>query len=74
MHLYTVDGAVSDWSGWTYCSEPCGDGTKTKRRNCNSPLPQFGGVGCTDPLTADETCNLKVKYQFLVVWQIADGL
>ena len=41
-----VDGAWGAWSLWGYCDRRCGEGTRTRARECDAPAPEFGGELC----------------------------
>ncbi|GAB6033515.1 Sema [Chamberlinius hualienensis] len=52
-----IHGGWSQWSGWSVCSTTCDTGVRKRLRECNSPLPQYGGINCTgDPMEL-ENCN-----------------
>ena len=51
-----VDGKYSEWSRWEDCSVTCGQGTRTRTRECNSPPPQFGGQPCEGEPTDKLVC------------------
>ena len=53
-----VDGGWSFWQAWTTCSSSCGNGTYERRRFCNNPAPQLGGLGCQGPDSDVKTCVL----------------
>ncbi|CAH1263786.1 HMCN1 [Branchiostoma lanceolatum] len=56
--LCKVDGGVSEWSGWSNCSLPCGGlGNRTRTRDCSNPAPENGGQDCTAPLTETVYCQ-----------------
>ncbi|XP_078591867.1 SCO-spondin-like [Branchiostoma floridae x Branchiostoma japonicum] len=56
--LCKVDGGVSEWSGWSNCSLPCGGlGTRTRTRDCSNPAPENGGLDCTAALTETVYCQ-----------------
>ena len=57
-----VDGGWSGWGAWSYCDAACGEGTRRRRRKCDSPRPQNGGWDCVDdgPTVEEETCTIKV--------------
>ena len=43
----SVDGGLTEWLNWSGCSVLCGPyGTRTRKRFCAKPLPQFGGKDC----------------------------
>ncbi|XP_067391600.1 complement component C8 alpha chain [Emydura macquarii macquarii] len=47
-----TNGSWGCWSSWT----PCQSGTKTRKRQCNNPLPQNGGLWCVGKNVQTETC------------------
>ena len=54
-----VDGNWSDWSSWSACSVTCGDGRKTRQRQCNNPAADNGGKQCEGESEQSTTCNDK---------------
>ena len=50
MHFVTflVDGGYGKWSEWTSCLGDCGNGYKSRSRQCNNPTPAFGGRPCAE--------------------------
>jgi len=51
-----VDCQYDEWSMWTECSESCGGGTKTAKRN--STFPEHGGMECSEAnSTKEDKCN-----------------
>ena len=41
-----VDGQWGNWSKWSYCNVTCGQGHKSRTRECNNPAPENGGFNC----------------------------
>ncbi|XP_074628437.1 uncharacterized protein LOC141886246 isoform X3 [Acropora palmata] len=54
-----IDGNFSAWTIFSVCSKNCGNGTKTRTRNCTNPPPAHGGKNCSDlgPSTEVISCN-----------------
>ncbi|XP_034855161.1 complement component C7 [Mirounga leonina] len=48
-----VDGGWSCWSSWG----PCVQGKKTRRRECNNPLPSEGGRSCIGEPSESSPCE-----------------
>lgn len=46
LMFFLVHGNWSAWSGYTACSLTCGNGTKSRNRTCNNPVPMYGGLLC----------------------------
>ena len=46
-HPCPVHGNYSEWTGFSPCSQSCGNGTKTRTRSCTNPSPQYGGNNCS---------------------------
>ena len=49
-----VDGEWMPWQAWGSCSETCGNGTRTRERDCNFGL--HGGSNCTGVSSETENC------------------
>ncbi|KAG5268284.1 hypothetical protein AALO_G00210820 [Alosa alosa] len=52
-----VDGAWSQWGGWSECSVPCGGGVNLRWRQCDNPSPQGGGRECVGAKEQQKECN-----------------
>lgn len=52
-----IDGGWGPWGTWSECSSPCGGGFRFRRRECNDPLPQNGGMECPGCHMEYDTCN-----------------
>lgn len=52
-----VDCEVSEWSDWTTCSAPCGNGTQSRMRNILTPA--YNGGKCDIQLTENRDCIIK---------------
>ena len=52
-----VDGGWGDWSEWSKCSGYCGEGERTRSRNCDSPAPAYEGDDCEGDDSETETCK-----------------
>ena len=55
-NLLVVDGGWSPWTTWSDCSVTCSNGTRYRRRSCDNPPPQHGGMICTDHGTEEQFC------------------
>tara|TARA_B100000405_G_scaffold87553_1_gene60652 strand:+ start:9673 stop:12696 length:3024 start_codon:yes stop_codon:yes gene_type:complete len=49
---------VGNWSQWSACSKPCGEGIKTRTWKTTTE-PKNGGIACPSP--SEETLSCKVK-------------
>ncbi|XP_021375993.1 coadhesin-like [Mizuhopecten yessoensis] len=54
----SVDGNWSVWLPWSSCSASCENGTRTRNRTCDNPVPAFGGEECDGIDTDSEVCML----------------
>lgn len=52
-----VHGGWSTWSSWSSCSASCSSGTTTRYRNCNKPVPRYGGDLCDGDSIQQQHCN-----------------
>ncbi|XP_077861562.1 cell surface hyaluronidase CEMIP2-like [Saccoglossus kowalevskii] len=53
---YIVDGNWGMWTAWSECSKTC-DGNRQRTRECDSPSPRNGGLGCAGSHVDVEVCN-----------------
>ncbi|KAG5879484.1 hypothetical protein JTB14_013989 [Gonioctena quinquepunctata] len=53
----SVNGGWGSWSSWSSCSRTCGGGVSTSTRDCNSPIPQYGGRYCLGDRNKFKLCN-----------------
>ncbi|XP_068709752.1 cartilage matrix protein-like [Montipora foliosa] len=54
-----VDGGFSEWLDWRECSKTCGDGTKSRERECTNPKPQGKGKPCEGDNEEVTQCNMQ---------------
>ncbi|EDO41854.1 predicted protein, partial [Nematostella vectensis] len=55
----TIAGGFSQWSGWSQCSESCGQGERGRTRVCNNPVPGRLGKHCAGNPREVEKCFLR---------------
>ena len=56
--LFTVaNGNWGSWESWGSCSVSCGGGERIRRRSCNNPAPENGGLDCQGAVEEIQTCN-----------------
>jgi len=54
-----VKGHWGRWGPWSKCSRTCGQGYKTRSRQCDDPTPLYGGQFCSGTLVQLKPCQLK---------------
>lgn len=52
-----VNGGWSNFDSWSTCTRTCGGGVRQRKRECNNPLPRYGGRYCDGEDTIYELCN-----------------
>jgi len=57
--LAGVDGQWGSWGSYGSCSTTCGDGTKTRTRICDNPVPAYGGAVCAGSYYETAACKLQ---------------
>ncbi|CAH3135598.1 unnamed protein product, partial [Porites lobata] len=55
-----VDGNWGEWSEWSTCTKTCKQGKRSRKRECNSPAPLYGGKKCDGISSQDQACNENV--------------
>lgn len=58
--LNPIDGVWGPWGTWGECSAPCGGGLRVRRRKCDDPPPQNGGMDCAGCHMDYEVCNTQL--------------
>ncbi|KAL4222772.1 hypothetical protein ACF0H5_018812 [Mactra antiquata] len=54
-----ADGNWSMWSDWSVCSITCGNGLKSRHRQCDNPKPSLLGSDCAGDPVDVSTCFIK---------------
>lgn len=72
------DGNWGPWSPWEQCTASCGGGYRVRRRRCDSPSAQDGGLDCPGNSVEYELCNTHdcptvKKYGPWSQWMMANG-
>ncbi|RMX47976.1 hypothetical protein pdam_00005390 [Pocillopora damicornis] len=73
-YFFSVNGGLGEWSKFGLCSKSCGSGVRMRHRECNKPVPRYGGTEC-DPkdLFQTKTCsNIKCPAKTLKSLQVAN--
>lgn len=55
--IISVDGGYSEWGEWNACTVTCGIGSKSRTRDCDNPVPDYGGANCSGDSEDIMTCN-----------------
>ena len=55
-NYFLVNGGWSEFAPITTCSLTCGEGTRTWKRECNSPKPDIGGLQCIGQSSEIRSC------------------
>ena len=58
--LVLVDGGWSEWTVWTDCSVTCSNGSQSRNRTCNNPVPVENGLDCDGEPTSAQDCNTNI--------------
>uniref|UniRef100_A0A8C5C2Q3 ADAM metallopeptidase with thrombospondin type 1 motif 14 n=1 Tax=Gadus morhua TaxID=8049 RepID=A0A8C5C2Q3_GADMO len=51
------DGSWGSWSKLSTCSRTCGGGIRSRSRQCNNPVPAYGGRECPGSTFDYQMCN-----------------
>ncbi|XP_042624120.1 A disintegrin and metalloproteinase with thrombospondin motifs 14 isoform X1 [Cyprinus carpio] len=54
---YGHDGGWSSWGKFGSCSRTCGGGVRSRSRQCNNPVPAYGGRDCPGSTFDYQVCN-----------------
>eukprot|EP00116_Pleurobrachia_bachei_P000258 sb/3460520/ len=53
-----IHGKYGEWTPWGNCSVSCGEGTRSRKRECDSPAPSTYGLPCSGADTQKEKCEI----------------
>ena len=51
LYFHPVDAAWTPWGAWASCSVTCGEGTRSRSRECQFAHPECKGKTCSDEKT-----------------------
>ena len=54
---FAVNGNWSEWGEYSLCSVSCGGGVQARYRECDNPLPAYGGKDCVGESEEIRPCN-----------------
>lgn len=58
--LLSLPGVWTSWSPWRSCSRSCGDGTRSRMRNCINRSQFSASAVCQGPRSGTQRCNSNV--------------
>ena len=63
MHFYKANGEWGAWGAWSAqpCSKSCGQGTKTRTRDCDNPFPDGVGAAWCDGVNVGVMSQTETK-------------
>ncbi|XP_047136865.1 A disintegrin and metalloproteinase with thrombospondin motifs adt-1 isoform X1 [Hydra vulgaris] len=69
-----VNGGYGQWSSYSSCSKDCGQGTRTRTRQCDSPSPANGGRNCDvfGPSSEQINCYTQCPTQSAIACEAED--
>ncbi|KAK1160876.1 A disintegrin and metalloproteinase with thrombospondin motifs 7-like [Acipenser oxyrinchus oxyrinchus] len=53
----SINGGWGSWSSWSACTRSCGAGVQNAERQCNNPVPKYGGKYCLGERRRYKLCN-----------------
>ena len=56
----TVHGGWGNWTSLSVCTQSCSGGTQTRQRQCDNPVPSYGGDPCSGNGIETLRCNTDV--------------
>jgi len=56
-HFSNLAGKWGAWGGYSDCPVTCGNGIQYRYRNCDNPIPQFGGANCVGTNSSRVICT-----------------
>ncbi|XP_023931419.1 CUB and sushi domain-containing protein 3-like isoform X1 [Lingula anatina] len=59
MQPCPVHGEWGTWGSWSSCSATCGEGTRSRLRQCDKPPPTSGGNTCSGSNTETSACAMQ---------------
>jgi len=71
MQKKPVDGGYAPWGAWGECSQTCGNGTKSRTRECTNPPPMNKGKWCTGSDKDVSPCHIQACSAFHLL--VANG-
>uniref|UniRef100_A0A8C5HUC7 A disintegrin and metalloproteinase with thrombospondin motifs 7-like n=1 Tax=Gouania willdenowi TaxID=441366 RepID=A0A8C5HUC7_GOUWI len=53
----SIHGGWGSWGEWSACSRTCGAGVESAERDCDDPIPKYGGRYCLGERRRHKICN-----------------